>query len=188
MRQLVLESLQPHELDVMARLPLSLRPGSVLHLQAERDVLRHAHPGEQRIVLKDHGVLPAGLADRRAVDGDNALRRLFEPGRDVEQRCLAATAVAEDGAKSIVGDFEADIVERDHRADGTRLPVDLGHGGDCDLAHGKLLGHRQRPRQRAPGECADAGIDGKADNSDGQHADGDDVGAQHAARVVDQKT
>jgi len=48
-------------------------------------------------------VLPAGLADRRAVDGDNALRRLFESGRDVEQRCLAAAAVAEDGAKPIVG-------------------------------------------------------------------------------------
>ena len=56
----------------------------------EGDVLEHAHPIEQRALLKDDAALAAGFRNRTVVEQRAAGRRPLESANDVEERRLAA--------------------------------------------------------------------------------------------------
>src|SRR6185295_16513097 len=75
-------------------------------VETDNNVLGNIHPGKQRVVLEDHGVLPARHTNGDTIDGNAAGRGRFETRCNVQQGCLAATAVTEDRAELVVRKLE----------------------------------------------------------------------------------
>src|SRR5450759_4673714 len=125
MRILIRETVKTDQVDIVLADAGPLVTGQPFHLHAEHDVLENAHPGKQRVILEDHGVLTARLVDWLAVYHDGARRRHLEAGSDVEQRSFSATAVPEDGAELIVRHFERNVLKRHNAAWRVQIAVDL---------------------------------------------------------------
>ena len=99
-----------------------------LDLQPERDVLRHGHPREQRVLLEHHAAIRARLGGHTGapVDADRARARLHEACQRVEQRRLAATRGAKQADELARGDIQVDVLERvDDAAGNGELLVDV---------------------------------------------------------------
>ena len=105
--------------------------GLTAHLQAEGDVRAHRHPGEERVLLKDHAAIGAGLAHAFAVREDLARRRRDEARDRVQQRRLSAAGGAEEADELAAGDVEVDAVERQN-AVGIRGAERFRHAVDGD--------------------------------------------------------
>ena len=75
-------------------------------LEAERDILRHGLPGQERVFLEHHAALGAGLLDGVAVQGDGSGRQRQEARHRVQERGLAASGGPERHHKGPVGDVE----------------------------------------------------------------------------------
>ena len=108
------EALELHEMEELldALADLCLRP--LPHLEPERDVVRHGHVLEGRVVLEDEAD-PALLRRElgRVVPGDEdlpAVRRL-EPGDDPEQRGLPGAARPEKRGQRSARHLERDVVD-----------------------------------------------------------------------------
>ncbi len=74
---------------------LLLRPFAPARGDGIGDIAHHATPRQQRMALEDHGAVEARAFDRLTIDEDGAVRRVVEPGQDVEHRRLAAAGMAE---------------------------------------------------------------------------------------------
>src|SRR5690606_9328075 len=118
-----------HRRSVPDRLPeeIALLQGDA----AGHDVVERRHALEQGNVLegaRDTLARPrAGahrLARRAAID-DRALLRVVEAVDDVEHRLLARAVRTDDGADLALADFEADILDRPHAAEGKRDVADV---------------------------------------------------------------
>ncbi|MNM93008.1 hypothetical protein D3C81_1053680 [compost metagenome] len=85
-----------------------------LHLQAEGDVLRHAHVREQRVAL-EHGIdAPAvrrQVVDPLAADEDVAAGDVLETGDGPQQRGLAAAGRSKEGEELVVRDVHRHVIE-----------------------------------------------------------------------------
>ena len=92
---------------------LALVLRTVEHLQPELDVLAHRHPREERVVdiLEHDDPVVAGPGQRLAVEPDPAFGRRQESGDDVEQRALAATALADEAEKLAFADPDVDVAQ-----------------------------------------------------------------------------
>ncbi len=89
-------------------------------LEAEGQVLAHAHVRVERVGLEDHGELALGrrhLGHVRAVDQDVAVGDLLEAGDHPEQRRLAAARGADEDHELAVADREVDAVDHLGRAE-----------------------------------------------------------------------
>src|SRR5689334_20619757 len=95
------EAGQPDHLEEEGDLLAPLAPGDATHLEAQRHIVLDRHPGEQAVLLEDHGVLrPAGAA---RPDVDAAAVGLLEAGDDAQHGGLAAAAGADDADELAVG-------------------------------------------------------------------------------------
>src|SRR4029078_6357365 len=135
MRKLVFKAVETDKIDVVPREFLALVRGQPLHFETESNVLGNIHPGKQRVVLEDHGVLTAGHKTGDTIDGNAAGRGRFETRCNVQQGCLAATAVTEDRAELVVWSLEGHIAQRHHGFCVVRIAVDLGQIFDSEVAH-----------------------------------------------------
>lgn len=83
---------QAHLVNEAPRPLLAFLPAHSLHLQSEGHIVQHCHPGEEAMFLEYQGAaeLPAG---RLRSEGDLTRSGLQQPGEELEQRCLAASAM-----------------------------------------------------------------------------------------------
>ena len=84
------------------------------HLQREGDVLAHRHVRIERIGLEHHRQPALGrrlVGHVRAVELDDAGRRVLEPGDQPQQRGLAAARGADEDDELAVLDVEVDVRE-----------------------------------------------------------------------------
>src|SRR6476659_7508287 len=135
MRKLVFKAVETDKIDVVPREFLALVRGQPLHFETESNVLGNIHPGKQRVVLEDHGVLPTRHTNGDTIDGNAAGRGRFETRCNVQQGCLAATAVTEDRTELVVRNLEGHIAKRHHGFCLVRVAVDLGQVFDSEMAH-----------------------------------------------------
>ena len=114
--KMVLESRQTRQAEkcLRRRAPLVLR--DALHLETELDVLPHRLPGEERVLLKDHAAICAGLGDHLAIDADAPGGRLQETRKGVEERGLAAARGADDRHELAWRDIDGDVADGEGRA------------------------------------------------------------------------
>jgi hypothetical protein len=94
-----------------AALALVLR--TVEHLQPELHVLAHRHPREERVVdiLEHDDPVVAGPCERLPVEADGPFARGQESGDDVEQRALAATALADEAEELANANPDVDVAQ-----------------------------------------------------------------------------
>src|SRR3954447_12479275 len=92
-----------------------------------------------------------------------------------------------DGAEEVVPNLQADILKGDDRACGARLAEDFGHPGNGKLPHCSSTIRWSGPWHEAPHREPKHRINDQSHDPDCEHADDDDVGAQHASGVVDQE-
>src|SRR5690606_10478352 len=101
-----------------------------LHLQAEGDVVAHAAPGQQGVMLKDHAALRRWPGHGLAIDAQVSAAGREVPGQGAEQGRLATPGGAEDADELPRLDVEVQALHRLEgvlalpQADGQRLGVD----------------------------------------------------------------
>ena len=92
--------------------PLDLIPGHLARLQAEGEVVPHAHLRIQRVVLEDHRDIP--VPRREPVhhpfsDGDVTLGQRLEPGNQAQGGGLAGPRRADEHHELAIGDLQREI-------------------------------------------------------------------------------
>ena len=141
------------ELDQLERLfhpRLALVAGHAVDLQAIGDILRHGQVRKDRVGLEHHvdrAAVGRDVGHVDPVDQDAPLAGRFEPGEHAQQGRLAAARGAEQREELAPLDIEADIVDRDERAEALGDGLELDERLEC-LGHGH--GHG-----RGRGSCAE---------------------------------
>jgi hypothetical protein len=135
--------------------------GNAGHLQAEGDVLRGGEPGEQAVLLEDHGAVGARAVNRAAVERHGAGVGADHAGGDVEQGALAAPAGADDDDELAGLAVERDVLDRRDVAFLTEVlgyAVHLQAAGAARLGRARRVGQkgRRRGRGHAPSFAAAA--------------------------------
>ena len=95
-RIFVLETGEADGGEQRAGAPLGRAALELLGFRLQHDVAERGAPFEQHRALKHDTDVGARAGDSRAVDRDEAARRRHQPGRDHQQRALAAAARAHD--------------------------------------------------------------------------------------------
>src|SRR5690606_567642 len=98
--------------DLRLARPLAART----HGQAVGDVLVHRHMLEQRVVLEHKANAPVAdvqVGGVLAMEADTSAVRLFQPGKDAQQRGLTRAGGAEQRGQLAVVEGEADVVDSD---------------------------------------------------------------------------
>ena len=108
-RVLLLEALQPDQVDEVAHGGRALGLRHALDLQAMGDVLLDRAPRQDGELLEDDAAVAAGPGHRPAVDEHAAAGGGDETGQDAQQRGLAAPARPHHGDELAVGDVELDV-------------------------------------------------------------------------------
>ena len=120
--------------------PLRLGLGALADLQAEGDVLRHAHVLERGVVLEhepDVALLRRQVGRLDALDADRAVVGRVQASDDAQQRGLAAAARSEQCGQLTGGDREGDALQGDEVAEA------LAHRVDLDAHQWSLLSGRR---------------------------------------------
>src|SRR5262249_52293797 len=86
------------------------------NLQAELDILADRAPGQQQILLQHEGDMAVRSLDRLAVDEDLAHTWPVEPGGEIEERALAASAGTDQRHHLAILDLQRDILNCSHRS------------------------------------------------------------------------
>jgi hypothetical protein len=121
MRVGALEGRKPHHGDVAARDLPPLGRAHALELEAERHVIEHRAPGQQREVLEHQRAVGAGRDDRLAVEAHRSGSRPDQRRDQHQQGALAATRWAHDGDELAVRDRQVDVRERQELAAALRI-------------------------------------------------------------------
>jgi hypothetical protein len=87
---MVLEPLEPDEIDIGGDDLGTLALGHAAFAQAEGDVLGDRQPRKQRVGLEDHAAIRPRPGDCLAVEQHAAFTRCFQPGDNAQQRRLSA--------------------------------------------------------------------------------------------------
>jgi hypothetical protein len=130
-RILVLVLLEADEGEIAAGHRPALGARQTLDHGAELDVLDGGAPGEERVFLEDHPAIGSGLGHLVAVHEDTAGGGLDEARDHVQERGLAAARRPEEAGEAVLGQLEADFVEREHA-----LGIALRYALDLDGLHG----------------------------------------------------
>ena len=120
------------------------------HAQAKADVLSGVHPGEQAVVLEDHGAIRSGLGHGLTIEVDGAFVGVDHSAGEVEDGGFAAARRADHDHKLAGTAFEGDILNGGEGGTGEALG-DAAHGepaatdGHLDWGWGvRLADHRHR--------------------------------------------
>src|SRR5262245_1206192 len=141
---MMLEAGQPDAADPFAHGLVPALPRHALFAQPEGDVVGDRQPWKQGIGLEHHAAVGAGLAHGHAVQCDAAGGRLVEPGDEAQQRRLAAARRPENGDEVVVGNLEADRLERARGLPAAHAGKDARDAVDHELAHARLQGNSRR--------------------------------------------
>jgi hypothetical protein len=128
------EIVEAEDLRDLVHAPGDLLLGRLAHLEAEGEVLPHAHVGVERVVLEHHRDVAGagrGVGDVLAADLDHALADLLEAGDHAQQRRLAAARRADEDHELALADLQVDVLDR-----AEPVPVDLGDVLQADAALG----------------------------------------------------
>ena len=99
-------------------------------LEAEGQVVAHAHVGVEGVTLEDHGnvaVLGGQVVDHPLADEDGPGGHLFEPRDHAQGGRLAAAAGPHQHEELLVLDGQREVVDGDHLAEAFGDAVE-GHG------------------------------------------------------------
>src|SRR5439155_24303158 len=108
--------------------------GYAAHARSKLDVLHHAEPRHQGMLLEDHTAIGARSCDRFAVEREAAPCRRQEPGDARQKRRLAASRSADRDHEITVAHRKVDTGERFNRAllgrvaDAEVADIECGHG------------------------------------------------------------
>ena len=86
-----------------------------LQFEAEFDIVLHGAPRQQPELLKHHGAIGAGAADRPAVHEHLAGIRLGQAQQHVEEGALAAAGRTDDRQELAFLDLDVETAKRAHR-------------------------------------------------------------------------
>lgn len=111
---------QPHPFELLAHDPVAFRLPDAPQAQPKGHVSGYGQPGKQGRVLKNHGPVRAGAADRTAVDQDSPGCGPQESGDEVQDGGFPAPALPQDAQEFPGGDM--------HGQAGQHEPVGLGIG------------------------------------------------------------
>lgn len=111
MRVGLAEVLQAHQGDVLVDALLALLAVQRLVDQAQGDVLRHAQPGEQAVLLKNDAAFAADAIERLAVDQDLPLVVVVQADQQAQQGRFTAATGADDGDELTVGDLQVEVAD-----------------------------------------------------------------------------
>ena len=117
-----------HQLQHLGHAGVDLGRGRFVLLQAESDVLRHAHVREQGVRLEHHVDRPLvrrHVGDVDAIEVDPPFGRAFEACQHAQQGGLAGTGATEQGEDLALADFQGHIVHGYGFVEFFRDPVDL---------------------------------------------------------------
>src|SRR6266700_7152788 len=124
--------IEPHKAQCLHDFGRHLRLGHIAHLEAERDVLSHAHVREQRIALKHKASVALPWRECGNVTSAQAHAsgcRLDEAGNDAQRCRLAAAGWAEQDEELTIGYVERNIVS------GLEVAIPLGDAGQLQARH-----------------------------------------------------
>src|SRR5262245_19910722 len=157
-RVALLEALEAHLGDVLARNLLALVLLHAAQLEAEGDVAQHARPRQQREVLEHERALGSRAVDGASLDENFASVARDQAGDDLEQRGLAAAAGPEQGRELALREREVDVAQRLRSAPLAGV-ISLGDASDFDdaFSHAGIVsvpgagedGARSRPAPRS---------------------------------------
>ena len=142
---------------------------------ASATLSKHAHPGQERVLLEDDAALGPGLRDERAVERDAPPVGSEEPADQRHQRGLARARVADDG-------HELALARASGRARRARawsraaVTNDFSSAADLEVRHSGGLEPRLRPAPIRRSRTNPIG----ADRDDAQ----DDVGVDEAVVLL----
>ena len=114
MRKAFLQSAQAEQLDQFRHACFDVHLLPLLDLEAERDVLEHAHVSEQGVALEhktDVALLHGHVIDPLPPNKNVSFRRHFQPGNHPQHRRLAAAAGTEQANQLSVVDREVHVVD-----------------------------------------------------------------------------
>lgn len=114
----------------------NLGAGTVLHLQAETDVLVDGHVREEGVRLKHHVDRPFVRRDAahvQAVDEDLAAARFLESGEHAQQRRLAATRATKQAKQFAAIDVQRDVINGNEVGEALAYPLDADVGFGCGI-------------------------------------------------------
>ena len=101
---------QSDERELLRDAPVDLGLGQPEAIEGEGDVLGHAHPWEERLLLKDDRARQGRRRVRRRGHGvDPPIGRRVEAGHDAHQRALPAAARADDRDELALGNVEVHV-------------------------------------------------------------------------------
>lgn len=144
------EAFQAHQCEDFIGGPVPFGLAQATHLQAEGDVVAHAAPGKQRVLLEHHAALGRRAANAHAVDIQSAGARLQMPGQGPEQGGFAATGRPQDTDELARLDLAIEALDRFEGL--VPLAKDNGQLTDVDPSFGCLHHtHQAFPRGRCQG-------------------------------------
>lgn len=117
-----------HQLEHLGHALVDLGLGQAVLLEAEGDVLRHAHVREQRIGLEHHIDRPLvgrQVGDVLAIEEDPPLGGPLETGEHAQQGGFTRTGAAEQGEDLALVDGQGHGVHRQRLVELLGYPVDL---------------------------------------------------------------
>jgi hypothetical protein len=123
--------------EVLGSAPHDVAIEPALHLHPVSHVAGDRSPREQARLLEDDRAFDARTGDALAVDVHAAGVIAKQTGHDVEERCLAAAAGAEDRHELAVSHRQSDVRQRE---DLPPLPLDIvvfGEALDLQLVHSR---------------------------------------------------
>ncbi|MCY1545954.1 hypothetical protein D9M68_819250 [compost metagenome] len=117
-----------HQLEHLRHAGVDLFLAHLVLLEAEGDVLRHAHVREQRVGLEHHVDRPlvrGQVGDVLAVEEDAPLGRPLEAGEHAQQGRLARSRTTEQGEDLALVDGQRHVVDRQGLVELLADPVDF---------------------------------------------------------------
>ncbi len=133
------EAVEADQRQMLARPLAQLRSPVAGGAQRELDVPLRRQPGQQRVALEDDAAVAPGPQDRLAVDQHRPGVEVLQPGRDRQQRALAAAGGADQRHELVLGQRQVHVFEGD---DALRIaPEHLAQPGDLQLRDGRRRAH-----------------------------------------------
>ena len=111
-RVVLLEALEPDELEQVAQMVAFGGRQTALDLEADRRVAPHRTPRLQRVGLKDERPVRARLRHAAAVDRNRSRIEGFEAVDDAQERRLPASARTDDADELAVANVDVDVRTR----------------------------------------------------------------------------
>ena len=111
-RAAMAEAFQPHHRQRLLDPRLDFGPPHAAHLEREGEVLRHAHMGEESVVLEHHAqpaLVRRTARNVLALQQDRSGRGRLEPGQHHQRRRLAAARRPQQGQELARRDIEVEV-------------------------------------------------------------------------------